>query len=128
MLPDESELSYERDFQIWLYTVSHGQLLLRSNRSAERGTRVDILFKGVDAIQLPTVLQGLTMAKTPRPEALEISKKLGIRLRDSADVFVLRGAHYVGFVIAGAAFVHEDEGQHYDPSYFASSFFPRNQP
>jgi hypothetical protein len=36
---------FQRKFQIWLYSVSHGQLLLRSNRSDEFRTRVDVLFK-----------------------------------------------------------------------------------
>jgi|RhiMetdeSRZDD1v2_1073273.scaffolds.fasta_scaffold446950_2 hypothetical protein len=129
MLADEiSEISFQREFQIWIYTVGHAQLLLRSNRSSERGTRVDVLFKGVEGIQLPTILQGLILTKAPRPEAYAISKKIVVRLRDDQNVFVCRGSNYVGFVIAGVAFAHEDEGYHSDPSYFANSFMPNNQP
>jgi hypothetical protein len=129
MPPDEiTEISFQREFQIWLYTVSHAQLLLRSNRSNRHATRVDVLFKGVKAIQLPTSLQGLSMAKAPRTEALETSRKFGVQLRANEDVFVCRGSNYAGFVIAGVAFANEDEGYYYDPSYFANSFMPRNQP
>ena len=123
-----TQVSFERPFQVWFYTVGHSQLLLRSNRSGERGTRVDILFKGVKAIQLPTVLLGLRMVKTPRPEALQTSRKFGIHLLDDEHVFMLKGANYVGFIIGLVAFAHEDEGHHNDPTYFANSFMPGRQP
>ena len=123
-----SEISFERPFQVWFYTVGHSQLLLRSNRSGERGTRVDVLFKGVKAIQLPTVLQGLRMVKASRPEALQTSRKFGIQLLDDEQVFMLEGANYVGFVIGLVAFAHEDEGHHNDPTFFANSFIPGRQP
>jgi hypothetical protein len=122
------EIGYERDFQVWLYTVSHAQLLLRSNRSDAEQTRVDILFKGVNAVQLPTIMRGLNMSTAPRSKAVEISKTLGVPLSRNDKVFVLRGADYVGFVVALVAFAHEDEGHHWDPSHFAGSFMPRNQP
>jgi hypothetical protein len=125
-LDEISELTFHRDFQIWLYTVSHAQLLLRSNRSTQWGTRVDVLFKGVKAIELPTILKGLSLVKAPRHEALATSEKIGVQLHDNEYVFRIRGPNYVGFVIAGVAFVHEDEGYHYDPSFFASSFMPRS--
>jgi hypothetical protein len=103
----------------------------RANDSAIlalHGTRVDVLFKGVKAIQLPTSLRGLTMARASPPEGREITAKVGTRLSDRDQVFVLRGESYVGFVVALVAFVHDDEGQYYDQSYFAKSFMPNNQP
>ena len=123
-----TQVSFERPFQVWFYTVGHSQLLLRSNRSSELETRVDVLFKGVKAIQLPTVLPGLRMVKASRPEALETSRKLGIQLRGDEHVFILEGANYVGFVIGLVAFAHEDEGHHSDPTFFANSFMPGRQP
>ena len=39
--------NFQRPFQVWLYSVSHGQLLLRSNRSDQLATRVDVLFTRV---------------------------------------------------------------------------------
>ena len=56
----EAIVSFPRRFQIWLYSVSHGQLLLRSNRSGEFSTRIDVLFKNVAAIELPTAFDGLS--------------------------------------------------------------------
>jgi hypothetical protein len=123
-----SQTELDDDFQVWLFTVRHAQLLLRSTRSGERGTRVDILFKGVRAVQLPTTLRGLNMTVMPRKEAIEMSQTMGVQLRGNESVFALRGSNYAGFVIAGAAFLHEDEGSHSDPSYFADSFMQGDQP
>jgi hypothetical protein len=120
--------NFEREFQVWLYTVSHAQLLLRSTRAGKHGTRVDILFKGVRAVQLPTTLRGLNIVVMSRHEAIETSTSMGVQLRGNESVFALSGSNYAGFVIAGGAFLHEDEGSHDDPSYFAASFMPRNQP
>ena len=45
-----STFSSDRRFQLWSYRVSHSQLLLRSVRDAEHTSRIDVLFKGVDAL------------------------------------------------------------------------------
>jgi hypothetical protein len=53
--------SSDRRFQLWSYRVSHSQLLLRSVKDAEHTSRIDVLFKGVDALDLPTRLDGLVI-------------------------------------------------------------------
>jgi hypothetical protein len=52
-------LASDRRFQTWLYTASHSQLLLRSNPPAEGEERIEVLFKGVPWMDLPTRLDGL---------------------------------------------------------------------
>ena len=47
-----------RQFQLWEYRVSHGQMLLRSVPSGEDATNVDVLFWGVSRIDLPTRFDG----------------------------------------------------------------------
>ncbi len=53
MLPSPIEralVSYpDRRFQLWAYTVSHGSLLLRSTKTDDEPTRVDVLFRNVKA-------------------------------------------------------------------------------
>jgi len=47
-------INFERNFQIWKYTVGHGQLLLRSTKDPKCPTRIDVFFKNVGAtIVLP---------------------------------------------------------------------------
>src|SRR6187402_1389007 len=111
-------IDFGRPFQIWLYSVSHGQLLLRSNRSDVFTTRVDMLFKDVAAMHLPAMFDGLSLAEASADEARDLNIQLGTLPVGSRKVFVVRGSNFVGYVVAGAAFWHEDEGHYFDESNF----------
>jgi hypothetical protein len=102
--PGEVTDNYDstRRFQMWLYEVSHSQLLLRSVKNNAHSTRVDILFKSVDSLHLPTTMDGITISR-----------------RDQG--FAMSGSDWDGHVVAGACFVDEDKGEYFDPSPFASS-------
>lgn len=114
--------SFQRRFQIWLYTVSHGQLLLRSNRSDQHATRVDVLFKDVAVVQLPMSFDGLVVMEASEGEARNLNVQLGAQQIHDRKVFVIQGSNFEGYVVAGAVFWHEDEGRHFDESYFQKSF------
>jgi hypothetical protein len=112
--------AYPRLFQWWSYTVSHGQLLLRSTSSVERPTQVDVLFKDVGAVQLPTTIQDLQVLEADPMSAGRsvLGDMRGRRL------FVVRGRDTEGCVLAGT--VLHDEGHHayYDPSPLLPTFPP----
>jgi hypothetical protein len=91
-----------RRFQMWLYEVGHSQLLLRSVKNEDQTTRVDVLFKNVHSIQLPTAMAGMSISR-------------------SGQGFALEGKDWDGRVDAGACFVAEDDGEYFDPSAFAAS-------
>ena len=97
--PDEVTDKYvsARRLQMWLYEVNHGQLVLRSVKGVAQTTRVDILFKNVHVVHLPTVMDGLSITR-------------------SDDGFVMAGSNWHGHVQAGACFVAEDEGEYFDPT------------
>ena len=96
--------AYRGIFQWWSYTASHGQLLLRSTKSAERPTQVDVLFKNVSAVNLRTVMQDLELVETDTdPENL-------VRAETPVRFFVVRSRGHQGFIVAGA--VVRDEGDH----------------
>jgi hypothetical protein len=72
-------IEYSRQFSIQLYWDSHGVLLLRSRKTAEHPTRVDIVFSDVRWIALPVWFDGiriehgalsdLPLPLTPRDQA-----------------------------------------------------------
>jgi hypothetical protein len=95
-----------RRFQVWLYTVSHAQLLMRSVKTSGQPTRIDLLFKDVHALDLPTTTEGLAVR------------------RDGAG-FALSGEGWTGAITAGAFFNAEDDLEYDDPSPFADSLFER---
>ena len=107
-----SDLSFDRPFQIWSYVVSHRQLLLRSNKDGSQTSRVDVLFKNVREIKLPTDLDRLEV----REATVEDLARLGIGTDPSAKVFVVLGGAHEGYVIAGVVAAAEDDKDYYEPS------------
>jgi hypothetical protein len=120
-----------RRFQVWLYTVSHSQLLLRANPRFEGDERIEVLFKGVYWMSLPSILEGLIVEQVDRNSAPAVQKDLGeaslfsgVR-KPSPDVlgtddrvFSVKGEGYEGVVVALAVFVHRDNLPAHEPSGF----------
>jgi hypothetical protein len=73
----------DRHFQAWRYEVGHAQLLLRSVKDDHHASRVDVLFKGVKAIDLPTKFDGFQIER-------------------DGDQYAVSGVGCSGRVIAGA--------------------------
>jgi hypothetical protein len=87
----------DRRFQMWRYSVSHGQLLLRSNRDNDHATRIEVLFKAVDRVELPTLMHGL-------------------RVRRDSQRFMVGGQEWQGSVDALVMFAMEDAEDFAAPS------------
>lgn len=111
-----------RRFQVWGYTVSHRELLLRSTKSKEFPTRIDVFLKGVEEIHLPTVLDGIWIEEASVEDLEQLpSQRKTMSLRNGAKVFVMKGNEFVGYVVALGVWCHEDEGEYYDPSFFLTN-------
>src|SRR5579885_2951466 len=109
---------FEGPFQIWKYTVSHSELLLRRTRSEgteykKFKTRVDVFFKPVAYLQLPSGFNGL---KLEEMEPGEID--LPYKLKRDEKIFRLTGENYIGYVVAYLALWDEAEKSFSDPSKF----------
>jgi hypothetical protein len=135
-LGDRAQTFERRQFQVWGYTVGHSCLLLRSAKLALDGTeeqltssgqpysqstRIDVLFKGVQAIYLPTMTfsDELTITRSDAPNAA--LSKVGMTstvLESDRMVFTLDSAEGRSLVVALAAFYAEDDGDFFDPSPF----------
>ena len=111
----------DRQFQIWRYTVGHRQLLLRSVKSPENPTRINVLFKGVCQFHLPTVIRGLFIAEETESNVRELfTLRQSEAEKNNLKVFTVRGMDFIGYVVALAVFSREDSGEYYDPSPFPS--------
>ena len=102
--------------QLWSYTVSHSQLLLRATKDREHATRVDVLFKGVGAMQLPSVMSALTVREAESGEREAILGSTSVDMPEERRCFVLEGPDFQGWVVAGAVVSAEDEGEYFEPS------------
>jgi len=115
-VPAVTLVKVSRIVQVWSYTVSHGQLLLRATKDRDHLTRVDVLFKGVGAMQLPSVMQSLTVKEAEPEEREEILGSTSVSMPEERRCFVLEGPGFRGWVIAGAVVSMEDEGEYFEPS------------
>jgi hypothetical protein len=108
------EAVYHRVFQLWAYNVGMSQLLLRSNRSSDIATRVDIGFQAVSWLELPTYLQGVTIESDVVEDLKEIEGR-GVSIGDR-HLYSLSGVGYRGFVVAHVLRTAEDDEDYLAPS------------
>jgi hypothetical protein len=105
-----------RQFQLWTYTVSHGQLLLRSTRSEAHPTRCEILFKGVVRMDLPALMDDVEVEVAAEGDVPSFALELGAYERWGHLVYRVRGRGFVGYVVALGVWCAEDDGEYYTPS------------
>ncbi|HEY1265791.1 MAG TPA: hypothetical protein VGH16_00945 [Candidatus Binatia bacterium] len=125
-------INSKRFFQLWSYSVSHGELLFRSTKSELFPTRIDILFKGVTEFHLPTISTDLSITEASDIEIRDLYTLSPASSKDThVKVYVVKGRRarsvddYLGYIIALAAFTHEDEGEYHEPSFFDSLMAPK---
>ena len=121
----QDEFGFRRRFELWSYVVSHGQLLVRSNKSNEWSTRIDILFKDVVVMEIPTLFDEILVRRSSQEEARSLQDRLGGVPTERRKLFIVQGLNFSGYVVAGAVFWHEDQGEFYDNSYFEKSWVSR---
>lgn len=99
-----------RTFQLWAYTVSHQSVLPRSTRGDLGGgsTRIDILFKGVERLDVPTRLSDLVVSvgtPSPHPAAGPSALRWG-----------QQALNHRGYIDALVVATHEDDAEFFEPS------------
>jgi hypothetical protein len=112
-----------RRYQLWQYSVSHGQLLLRSPKDATHGTRVDVLFSGVRSLNLPTLIDGLSIEESKEPAAVRDVGNLGAwstggerASLNGYKLYRLKGPDCDGHIVAASVTHLEDEGEYHEPT------------
>lgn len=113
-------ISSNRFFQVWSYSVSHRELILRSTKSADLTTRIDVFFKGVEEVHLPAQSNGLSIEEISGVNIDEFRRLRRAPFGKDVKIFVVRGDDFVGYVAALIALSHEDDGEYHDPSFFSS--------
>jgi len=104
-----------RNFQLWEFKVSHGQLLIRSAKSALHSTNIDFIFRGVSYVCLPRYLDGMTLAE-PTSEDLVLVSQITSKEADKESLFVLVSKCQRHFVVAEKLRVEENEVDIFDSS------------
>jgi hypothetical protein len=110
-----------RRFQMWSYTVSHRQLLLRSNKSEGR-RRCEVLFSNVARFDLPTSFDDLEILIGDEGTLPDSAAELGADSGTHRKRYLLRGINWSGYVVAGGMATAEDDAEYYE----ASSLFSQH--
>lgn len=105
--------SSPRRFELWRYTVSHGQLLMRSNKGVGAETRIEILFKDVGFMALPTLLEGLAISECAA-DAEGVPSRPALPPGQSWYRIESGGGDF--YVAAGSVTVNEDALEYDEPS------------
>lgn len=71
------EFRSDRYFQLWDYSVSHKQMLLRSPKSPDVAMNFDIVLWGVEYIDLATSLQGLSITSPTCEDVTRAGQAMG---------------------------------------------------
>lgn len=97
-----------RVFKLWYYHISHGELLVRSIKSADNAKNIDIIFTDVTYVELPYILKNLKIEEATNEDLLYIKGKIdkGVRLEN---IIVLSSNDKRYFVVAFKIKVVENE-------------------
>lgn len=98
-----------RFFELWDYTVSHGQLLLRSPRNSEFSRNTDITFGGVKYSELPVNLGRVRFEEPTELDHQHIRRRFAEEYELPTRVFVLCSGEMRYFVVAAYCKVSENE-------------------
>jgi hypothetical protein len=101
-----SLISFHGRFQVWSYSVSHGQLLLRSTRNPYRPTQIDVLFVNVAAMGIPTVFDDIEIRKATLSDFSGQLQTGAVSLH-GRDFYQIFGREIEGYVIAGSVVWNE---------------------
>lgn len=106
---------WEREFQVWQYSVSHSSLLLRSVNVEGFETRIDVLFTAVELMHLRPYCARLEISEATSMERGNIlDGQLAAELPGT--LYLFNGGE--GYVLARRCSWHEDLGDHHAPSKF----------
>lgn len=109
-------VEWEREFQVWHYSVSHSTLLLRSVDVEGFETRIDVLFASVELMHLRPVFARLNIAEAPEAERGSVLGGNNSEMSLHGNLYVINDGE--GYVLARRCTWHEDFGDHHAPSKF----------
>ena len=99
----------ERDFEVISYSASHGLLLLRSKRTMDQSTRVDILFQDVRAMEMRLWSKGIKIEQVDPSYVLNQRSVPQAMIEPGNIVYSLSGSDWSGYLLAGIVRTIEEE-------------------
>lgn len=105
-----------RKFQLWQYRVSHGELLIRSPKNGGNRRNMDLMFVGVEYVDLPRFLPDLEVDDPLDEDLSRAQERLGKPIeRPSVVVLKSQGRRYI--VVAAAVKATESDMEIFDSPF-----------
>jgi hypothetical protein len=106
----------DRKFSIYGYGISHGPLLLRSGKTNEHHTRIDVLILDVRAMEIRSWFEGFEITEVDEDYLRDFRSNPIEMMQFGIKVYALSGKGWQGFIVGGNLCVHEDEADFTAPS------------
>jgi hypothetical protein len=106
----------DRKFSVFSYGISHGLLLLRSGKTDEHNTRIDVLIRDVRAMEIRSWFEGLEITEADREYLREFRSNPIEMIEPGNRVYALWGKGWQGFIVGGILSVQEDESEYMAPT------------
>jgi hypothetical protein len=113
----------DRKFSVFGYWASHGPLLLRSGRTDEHHTRIDVLILDVRAMEIRSWFEGFEIALVDQDYLRDFRSRPAEMMQPGLNAYAISGKGWQGFIVGGNLCVHEDEADFTAPSAFAAANF-----
>ncbi len=112
----------ERKFGLFSYGVSHGPLLLRSGKTEEHGTRLEVLITDVRVMEIRVWFTGIHIQEVELARlANRLSRPAGM-FEAGLKAYLLSSSEWEGFVLGGSLHTAEDDGSFFDLSAFQKAY------
>jgi len=106
----------DRTFSVFSYGISHGPLLLRSAKTNEHRTRIDVLILDVRAMEIRSWFEGFEITKVDQDYLRDFRSNPVEMVQAGLSVYALSGKGWHGFIVGGNLCVHENEADFTAPS------------
>lgn len=97
----------DRKFKFWFYHVTHGEAIIRSMKTEEDGTNIDIYFGDIQYIEMPTILSELKLINANAADIVYLTEKTGKSVRPQNVIVLLLGERRF-YIIASIVKVMEN--------------------
>lgn len=123
-----SSFKSDRKFSVFSYEISHGLLLLRSGKTNEHHTRIDVLVKDVRAMEIRSWFEGFELKEEDREYLREFRSNPIAMIEPENRIYALRGRAWQGFIVGGILLTQEDDGEFMDRSPLLGPPLPSVKP
>lgn len=122
---NRSPFKSDRKFSVFSYGISHGPLLIRSGKTDQHQSRIDILVNDVRAVDIRSWFEGIEISEVAQDYLRDFPSNPIEMMEIGLRAYKLAGRGWKGFVVGGSLSIHEDEAEFMAPSALLPEFGTR---